>query len=190
MAIFLYFIYKEKWPKMGLKIAIKWPKMLQISWNWDQTCISMSFIKFQKIFGKFSKLADFWPKNHHLARFSRRDFETFFSTEIVSGPSKTIWFGWKSVYLLPIMCLTRLTMGFGWFRILATLWAFKVAERADFRQNGLKMTKIRPLGNFQLIWNIFGHFMAILRPILGHFSLYIKYRKIAIFYRTYTHVCF
>ena len=47
----------------------------------------MSFIKFQKIFEKFSKLADFWPKNDHFARFSRRDFETFFSTEIVSGPS-------------------------------------------------------------------------------------------------------
>ena len=28
----------------------------------------MSFIKFQKIFEKFSKLADFWPKNSHLAR--------------------------------------------------------------------------------------------------------------------------
>ena len=48
----------------------------------------MSFIKFQKIFEQFSKLADFWPKNGHFARFARRDFETFFSTEIVSGPSK------------------------------------------------------------------------------------------------------
>ena len=56
-----------------------------------QTCISMIFIKFQKIFGKFSKFADFWPKNHHLAHFSRRNFETFFSTEIVSGP----WHGIK-----------------------------------------------------------------------------------------------
>ena len=109
MAIFLYFIYKEKWPKMGLKIAIKWPKMLQMSWNFDQTCISMSFIKFQKIFEKFSKLADFWPKNGHFARFARRDFETFFSTEIVSGPSKMLRLGWKSVYLLPIMCLTKVT---------------------------------------------------------------------------------
>ena len=27
MAIFPYFIYKEKWPKTGLKMAIKWPKM-------------------------------------------------------------------------------------------------------------------------------------------------------------------
>ena len=44
----------------------------------DQTCIPMSFIKFQKIFGKFSKFTDFRPKNCHLARFSRRDFETFF----------------------------------------------------------------------------------------------------------------
>ena len=29
------------------------------------------------------------------------------------------------------------------------LWAFKVAERADFRQNGLKMTKNSHLGNFE-----------------------------------------
>ena len=93
-------------------MAIKWPKTLQMSWNLDQTCISMSFIKFQKIFGKFSKLADFWPKNGHFARFARRDFETFFSTEIVSGPSKMLRFGWKSVYLLPIMCLTKVTYRF------------------------------------------------------------------------------
>ena len=61
--------------------------------KFDQTCISMSFIKFQKIFGKFSKLADFWLKNHHLARFSRRDFETFFSMENVTGPSKMLRIG-------------------------------------------------------------------------------------------------
>ena len=130
--IFLYFIYKEKWPKLSLKIAIKWPKMLQMSWNLDQTCISMSYIKILKIFWKFSKLADFWPKNGHLARFARRDFETFFSMENVTGPSKMLRFGWKSVYLLPIMCLTKVTMGFGWFQILATLLAFKVAKRAIF----------------------------------------------------------
>ena len=88
MAIFLYFIYKEKWPKMGLKIAIKWPKTLQMTGNFDQTCISMSFIKFQKILGKFSKLADFWPKNDHLARFSRRDFETFFRRKSYQGLQK------------------------------------------------------------------------------------------------------
>ena len=132
MAIFPYFIYKEKWPKMGLKMAIKWPKMLQMSWNLDQTCISMSFIKFQKTFRNFLKLSDFWPKNHHLARFSRRDFETFFSTEIVSGPSKMLRLGWKSVNLLLIMCVTKLSMGFGWFWILATLWTFKVAEVDTF----------------------------------------------------------
>ena len=134
---------------MGPKMAIKWSKMLQMSWNLDQTCISMSYIKFLKIFWKFSKLADFWPKNGHLARFPRRDFETFFSTENVTGPSKMLRFGWKSVYLLPIMCLTKFLMGFGWFQILVTLWAFKVAERADFRQNGLKMTKNSHLGNFE-----------------------------------------
>ena len=93
MAIFPYFIYKEKWPKMGLKMAIKWPKMLQMSLNSDQTCISMGFIKFLKIFGKFSKLADFWPKNGHLARLPRREIVPFFSTENVSGPSKMLRIG-------------------------------------------------------------------------------------------------
>ena len=68
-----------------------------------------AFYQILEIFWKFLKLADFWPKNHHLARFSRRDFETFFSTEIVSGPSKMLRSGWKSVYLLPIMCLTNVT---------------------------------------------------------------------------------
>ena len=79
---------------MGLKMAIKWPKMLQMSWNLDQTCISMSFIKFQKIFGKFWKLADFRPKNGHLARVLRRFFNTQFYTVNVSSL-------WKMLLSLP-----------------------------------------------------------------------------------------
>ena len=55
--------------------------------------------------------------------------------------------------------------------------------------NLIKLIEIHVWSEFQLIWSVFGHFMAILRPILGHFSLYIKYRNIAIFYQTYTHVC-
>ena len=38
----------------------------------------MSFIKFQKISGKFSKLADFWPKKHHLALFCVAISKLFF----------------------------------------------------------------------------------------------------------------
>ena len=38
-----------------------------------QTCFYMGIIKFWKIFGKFSKLADFCPKNSHLARFPYRE---------------------------------------------------------------------------------------------------------------------
>ena len=101
MAIFLYFIYKEKWPKMGLKIAIKWPKMLQMSWNLDQRCISMSFIKFQKIFGKFWKLANFRPKNGHLARVLRRFFNTQFYTVNVSSLWKMLLSLPKLVYTYP-----------------------------------------------------------------------------------------
>ena len=42
--------------------------------NLDQICISMVSNKFQKIFEKFSKMADFWPKNAIFSHFSRRDF--------------------------------------------------------------------------------------------------------------------
>ena len=58
---------------MCLKMAIKCQKMVQMSWNLDQTCISMGFIKFLKIFEKFSKFGDFWPKIGHLARVSLPD---------------------------------------------------------------------------------------------------------------------
>ena len=70
MTIFTHLLCKVKWPKMGIKMAIKQPQMLQMSWNLDQTCISMSFIKFQKIFEKLTNLA------RHLARFARYDFRT------------------------------------------------------------------------------------------------------------------
>ena len=45
------------------------------------------------MFGKFSKLADFWPENDHLARTLRREIVTFFSTENVTGPSKMLRIG-------------------------------------------------------------------------------------------------
>ena len=89
----------------------------------------MYFYEYHQIpedFGKFSKLVVLWPKNGHLARFSRRDFETFFSTEIVSGPSKMLRFGWRSVYLLQILD----KMGQKWPKITisATLKVHKVAK--------------------------------------------------------------
>ena len=80
-------------------------------------------------------------------------------------------------------------------REIRAKWPFfgqKLAKSENFPKifwNLIKPLEIHVLSKFQLIWTIFGHFLDILRPILGHFSLYIKYRKIAIFYRTYTHVC-
>ena len=74
-------------------------------------------------------------------------------------------------------------------------WPFFGQKSANFEnfqkifQNLIKLIEIHVWYKFQLIWDIFDHFMAILRPILGHFSLYIKYGKIAIFYQTSTHVC-
>ena len=77
---------------------------------------SMYFYEFYQIledFGKILKIGRFLAEKRSFnAFFSRCDFETFFSTEIVSGPSKMLRFGWKSVYLLPIMCLTKVTYRF------------------------------------------------------------------------------
>ena len=56
----------------------KWPNKLQLSWNLDETCISMSSIKFQKIFAKFWKLTNLWPKNYHLACFLCLEVVAFF----------------------------------------------------------------------------------------------------------------
>ena len=60
--------------KIGIKMAIKWPKMLQRSWHLNKTCI------FLKNFGKVAKNADFGLKTaiYHLARFPRREFVPFF----------------------------------------------------------------------------------------------------------------
>ena len=52
-------------------MAINCPKKIQRSWNLDHKCISMCFIKFQKIFEKFQNLADF--------RAKKRQFFAFFA---------------------------------------------------------------------------------------------------------------
>ena len=82
-------------------MAIKWPKMLQMSWFLDQKCISMGFIKFWKDFEKFWKLADFRPKNDHFARIARRFFSTRFSTENVSSLWKMLLSLPNLVYICP-----------------------------------------------------------------------------------------
>ena len=73
MAIFPYFIYKENAPN-ELKFG---PGMY---FN--------EFVILQKIFGKFSKLANFWPKNGHLARFPRREIVPFFRRKTYQGLQK------------------------------------------------------------------------------------------------------
>ena len=75
--------------------------MLQMSWFLDQMCISMGFIKPWKDFEKFWKLADFRPKNDHLARFAHRFFGTQFSTENVSSLWKMLLSPPNWVYMYP-----------------------------------------------------------------------------------------
>ena len=72
-----------------------------MSWFLDQMCISMGFINSLKDFEKFSKLADFWPKNDHLARCAYRFFATRFSTENVSSLWKILLSLPKLVYMYP-----------------------------------------------------------------------------------------
>ena len=150
--------------------------MANMSWKLDQTCISMSSIKFQKIYGNFSKLAEFWPKNS----FLRCNFETFFfkgycirvfkqgifkkkprSTihfETVfqindSGQQNNLWPHkifpafknaqiWLKISILVAYYVFNKIMYRFWMILnFATLWALKVAKRAKFRQNWLKMIK-------------------------------------------------
>ena len=89
MTIFTHLLCKVKWPKMGIKMAIKWPKMLQRSWHLNKSCIFMGSISAE--FWKICKYANFGLKTaiYHLACFPRREFVPFFSTENVSAP---FWF--------------------------------------------------------------------------------------------------
>ena len=60
-------------------MAIKWPKMLQMTPFLDQQCIPMDFIKFQKIFENARKSADFWSENRHFSQFDVAIFDRRFS---------------------------------------------------------------------------------------------------------------
>ena len=72
-----------------------------MSWFLDQMCISTGFINSFKDFEKFWKLADFRPKNDHLACCTNRFFATWFSTENVSSLWKMILLLSKLVYMYP-----------------------------------------------------------------------------------------
>ena len=78
---------------MWIENGHKMPKKGPIKLKFGPNVYFYGFIKFQRIFEKISKLADFWPKNGHFSRFPRHNFKTFFSTEIVSGPSKMLRLG-------------------------------------------------------------------------------------------------
>ena len=63
-------------------MAIKWPKMAQMTPFLDQWCISMVFIKFQNLFENAPFLPKIWPENCHFREFDVAIFDTRFSTEI------------------------------------------------------------------------------------------------------------
>ena len=71
-------------------MAIKAPKMVQITQILDHWCILMVFIGFQKIFEKFQKLVNLPPKNSNFTRFSHRFFGTRSSTEKASTPPQML----------------------------------------------------------------------------------------------------
>ena len=117
-----------KWVLNSHKMAKNAPNELKF---WPDMYF-YGFYQILKDFWKIFKIGWFLAVKPSFSAFFASWFWNFFSTENVTGPSKMLRFGWKSVYLLPIMCLTKVVMGFGWFQILVTLCAFKVAEMADF----------------------------------------------------------
>ena len=60
-------------------MAIKWPKMAQMTPFLDQWCIPMVSIKFQKKIENARKSAIFWPENHHFRWFDVAIFNRRFS---------------------------------------------------------------------------------------------------------------
>ena len=89
-------------------MAIKAPKMVQITQILDHWCILMVFIGFQKIFEKFQKLVILPPKNGNFTRFSRRFFGTRSSTEKASTPPQML----QMSLCLVKMFLRVVTLGF------------------------------------------------------------------------------
>ena len=129
---------------MGLKMAKNVPNELKfgldkfenlpkIFWNFKQLidihCISMSYLKFQKIFGRFSKLGNFRPKNSNLAHFSRRDSKLFLNGNHINVfKNAQIWL------TISILVAYYVTMGlddfeFWWLHVSSNLprllfWSF------------------------------------------------------------------
>ena len=75
----------------------------------------MYFYEFYEIpedFWIIFKIGRFLAEKRPFCAFFASRFQNFVLTEIVSGPSKMLRFVWKSVYLLHIMCLTKVTYRF------------------------------------------------------------------------------
>ena len=160
-------------------MAIKWPKMLQMSWFLDQKCISMGFIKFWKNFEKFWKLADFWPKNDHFARIARRFFGTRFSTENVSSLWKMLQSLPNLVYICPKVSST--ITRFQNYHILSVsrvmghlvhlgskFWAFFAKFKQKLLPRCTKWPRTRLTDKIWWFWNL-----VIVEDNLGH--VYTKF---------------
>ena len=90
MAIFRTFYIRKRGPKW----VLKWPsKNDPNELKFGPNIYFYGFYLILEDFEKKLKLADFWPKNDHLARFLRREIVPFFSTENVSVPSKMLRIG-------------------------------------------------------------------------------------------------
>ena len=97
--------------------------------KFDQTCISMSFIKFYKIFENFWKLVDFWQKNSHWARIPRRKIVTFFQRKMYQGLQNCSELA-KNQSTSCIMPLREIQPGFFIFWVFAILWGLKGTKGA------------------------------------------------------------
>ena len=107
-------------------MAIICRKKVQLSWNSDQLCISMCFIKFQMIFEKFRKLADFRPKNVDFFRFLRCDFGPPFSPEKNWSQRGMVRMSWFLVMCMSLLCNVQYC---SWQVTRCPWWPLRASQR-------------------------------------------------------------
>ena len=109
----------------------------------------MYFYEFNQIledFWKIFKIGRFLAEKRSFSAFSASRFRNFFFDGKRNRAFKNAQIWLKISILVAYHVFNKVCYGF-W--MISNLCAFKVAERVDFRQNWLKMTKNIPPGNFE-----------------------------------------
>ena len=104
---------------MWIANSHKLPKKGPIRLKFAPSMYFYVFIKFQRIFEKFRKLADFWPRNGDFSRFSRCDFGTTFSPEKNRSQRQKVGMSWFLVQKLFVGSATKLR---SWILLILSFW--------------------------------------------------------------------